>query len=262
MAGRVGGDLVGVHVSSDDGLTHGRRRTAVGPAATGGTARRSSARRRCARRPPKDWSSFAHAEKATQLVLGASRRSRWHELLHGSFAGRVMRAADDIDVHVIADQGPLRPTAPSGSAPRRRQPPSGARSPGVAADDCRAAAADRRHGAVSRFDRTDDGAVAVPRLWCWSSPPIGGRMVAAVAAVVASLLVNWFFVVPYHTLTIAEPEQHRQPRRVRRRGDHRRFARRHRRPTSAGSRSGPASRRQRWPDRRRHWQPTPRRCPG
>ena len=35
---------------------------------------------------------------------------------------------------------------------------------------------------------------------------IGGRVVAAVAAVAASLLVNWFFVQPYYTLTIAEPE--------------------------------------------------------
>ena len=35
---------------------------------------------------------------------------------------------------------------------------------------------------------------------------IGGMVVAAVAAVVASLLVNWFFVEPYYTMTIAEPE--------------------------------------------------------
>ena len=35
---------------------------------------------------------------------------------------------------------------------------------------------------------------------------IGGKVVAAVAAIVASLLVNWFYVVPYNTLTIAEVE--------------------------------------------------------
>ena len=35
---------------------------------------------------------------------------------------------------------------------------------------------------------------------------VGGRLVGAVAAIVASLLVNWFFVEPYNTLTIAEPE--------------------------------------------------------
>ncbi|MBI5088095.1 MAG: DUF4118 domain-containing protein [Actinobacteria bacterium] len=35
---------------------------------------------------------------------------------------------------------------------------------------------------------------------------LGGRIVAAVAAVAGSLLVNWFFVPPYHTFTIAELE--------------------------------------------------------
>ena len=35
---------------------------------------------------------------------------------------------------------------------------------------------------------------------------IGGTIVGAVAAVVASLLVNWYFVPPHNTLTIAEVE--------------------------------------------------------
>ena len=35
---------------------------------------------------------------------------------------------------------------------------------------------------------------------------IGGLFVGIVAAVVASLLVNWFFVPPYHTLTIGRTE--------------------------------------------------------
>ena len=35
---------------------------------------------------------------------------------------------------------------------------------------------------------------------------VGGRLVGAVAAIVASLFLNWFFVEPYNTLTIAEAE--------------------------------------------------------
>jgi two-component system sensor histidine kinase KdpD len=35
---------------------------------------------------------------------------------------------------------------------------------------------------------------------------IGGKLVGAVAAVIASQLVNWFFVVPLHTLSIEQPE--------------------------------------------------------
>ena len=54
---------------------------------------------------------LARSQQTTQIVLGSSRRSRWHELTHGSFLRRIIRdAADaDVDVHVIArrPQGPL-----------------------------------------------------------------------------------------------------------------------------------------------------------
>ena len=53
--------------------------------------------------------TVAREEHATQVVLGASRRSRWTELVRGSVIGRVIRDAGDIDVHVIsspADQAP------------------------------------------------------------------------------------------------------------------------------------------------------------
>ena len=54
MAGRVGGDLIGVHVFSDDGLSTDGDGTAVGATAAGRTAWRSGARRRSplARRGP------------------------------------------------------------------------------------------------------------------------------------------------------------------------------------------------------------------
>src|SRR6266480_2742861 len=46
---------------------------------------------------------FARAENATQLLLGASRRSRWAELTRGSVINAVIRAAGGaIDVHVIS----------------------------------------------------------------------------------------------------------------------------------------------------------------
>ncbi|MDA8295381.1 MAG: universal stress protein [Actinomycetota bacterium] len=47
---------------------------------------------------------FAGEHQITQIVLGSSRRSRWHELTSGSVVRRVLRFAADagIDVHVIA----------------------------------------------------------------------------------------------------------------------------------------------------------------
>ena len=75
MAGRVGGDLVGVHVFSDDGLSTDE-------------GEELSVQRRLveqlggrvhdvvAASPSDGLVAFAHGEKATQLVLGASRRGR------------------------------------------------------------------------------------------------------------------------------------------------------------------------------------------
>jgi two-component system sensor histidine kinase KdpD len=202
MAGRIGGDLVGVHVTGEDGLSRddaellsvqrqlveqlgGRVHDVVAPS------------------PAEGLVSFAKAEKATQLVLGASRRTRLHELVHGSFAARVIRSAQHLDVHVIADPQDAPPHKPMRRPDERRTP--------------------RRRQAAWALT-----IVGLPLLIAVTVPfrdsialstellifltmvliiaAIGGRLVAAVAAVVASLLVNWYYVVPYYTLTIAEPE--------------------------------------------------------
>ncbi len=206
IAGRVGGDLVGVHVFSDDGLS-----TDSGD--------EFSAQRRLveqlggrvhdvvAASPAEGLVSFAHAEKATQLVLGASRHSRLQELLRGSLAGRVIRAAEGVDVHVIADQEPDRDTA----AKPHQQP-----------------ATQTGGGRRRRLLAWVLTVVGLPLLIAITLPfrdslalstillvqlalvlviaAVGGRLVAGVAAVIASLLINWFLVQPYYTLTIAEPE--------------------------------------------------------
>ena len=49
--------------------------------------------------------AFAKGENATQLVLGATRRSRLQELMGGSPVARVVRKAGDIDIHVISYEG-------------------------------------------------------------------------------------------------------------------------------------------------------------
>ena len=54
---------------------------------------------------------------ATQIVLGATRRSRLTELLRGSVIGRVIRdSGEDIDVHVISQADG------AGERPLRRRP--------------------------------------------------------------------------------------------------------------------------------------------
>src|SRR5262249_25966807 len=71
---------------------------------------------------------FARAERATQLVLGSSRRSRWSHLVRGSVISKVLRSVRDLDVHVISteesDDDRATPFAlrrtPSGISTRRR----------------------------------------------------------------------------------------------------------------------------------------------
>ncbi len=100
--------------------------------------------------------AFARQEKATQIVLGASRRSRWHELVHGSFVARLTRLVPEIDVHVIARDRATR--CPSTHRSRRREPVRRRTIVAWLLTVGRAAAADRRHRAVPRhvgaLDRT------------------------------------------------------------------------------------------------------------
>ncbi|HYB81870.1 MAG TPA: DUF4118 domain-containing protein [Mycobacterium sp.] len=51
---------------------------------------------------------FARRENAHQLVLGATRRSRREELLHGSVINKAIRTAGPVEVHVIPARRPPR----------------------------------------------------------------------------------------------------------------------------------------------------------
>ena len=45
---------------------------------------------------------FAYRQFVTQIVIGEPLRSRWQEMLRGSFVNELIRKADNIDIHVIA----------------------------------------------------------------------------------------------------------------------------------------------------------------
>jgi two-component system, OmpR family, sensor histidine kinase KdpD len=45
---------------------------------------------------------LAYRQFVTQIVLGEPLKPRWQELLHGSFVDRLIRKADNIDIHIIA----------------------------------------------------------------------------------------------------------------------------------------------------------------
>ena len=49
--------------------------------------------------------------RVTQIVIGASQRSRWQILLKGSLTHRLLRLLKDIDLHIISDSNQKNDTS-------------------------------------------------------------------------------------------------------------------------------------------------------
>ena len=201
MAGRVGGELIGVHISVSDGLARqddeslsAQRKLVI---ELGGTVHDV-----VANNTADGMATFARQEKATQIVLGASRRSRWHELVYGSFVARLTRLAPEIDVHVIALTDGAQPDevrSPHRQPVRRRMALAWLLT-AIALPLLIAVTLPFR----DTFELSTELLLAL--LVVLVIATLGGLVVGTVAAIVASLLVNWFFVEPYYTLTIGDTE--------------------------------------------------------
>ena len=195
-----GGDLLAVHVTKSDGLT------GADPAAlasqrrlvesVGGTYHQV-----VGDDIPEALLTFARAENATQLVLGASRRSWLSALLTGPGIGsRTIRGSGDIDVHIVTHGHMGRRLGlprPRGAITLRRQV-TGYVLAAALAPVLTLALTGVRNG----LNLTSDVliflvAVVVVAL-------VGGFVPAVLAAIVASLLVNYYFIPPIHRLTISQ----------------------------------------------------------
>ena len=202
MAQRAKGDLVAVHVRPQDGLATASadalaaQRTLV--ERLGGTYREV-----VGDDIGQALVATARAVNATQIVLGATRRSRWNELTKGSVIASVIRSSgEDIDVHVISHAG-----AGSGS-PKRRRPASLPRRR-VVAGALLAVALLTALTVVLAELRDELGLPSVLLLYLLSVvvvSAVGGAWPALGAAVAAFLLVNWYFTPPLYTFTIGETE--------------------------------------------------------
>jgi two-component system sensor histidine kinase KdpD len=203
MAARTRGDLVGVHVTSTSGLreaTDNVDRDRALLRDLGGTYHEL-----VSDEPAKALTTFARSERATQIVLGASGRSRWQRLLRGDVIEDVLHQAGGLDVHVIATT-PAPPGLPAVPRPQAGSRLSKER---------------RRRGWLV-------GAVTLPLVTVLLLPLRDGEHLATVllaylavvvvttvvggpgpgltAAVAAFLLENYFFVAPVRTFTISERE--------------------------------------------------------
>ncbi|SFK03786.1 osmosensitive K+ channel signal transduction histidine kinase, partial [Streptosporangium canum] len=196
-----GADLLAVHVTRADGLAGGdparlaRQRALVEN--LGGTYHQV-----VGDDVPRALLDFARGVNATQLVLGASRRGRFAQILSRGVGVTTTALSGSIDVHMITH----------GEAQKGRRPPPS-------------------RAALTRTRRLAGWAVAVTGLPALAGvlipfretltlpseilffllmvigvALIGGMWPAVTAAVGGSLLLNYFFTTPVHTLTISDPE--------------------------------------------------------
>jgi two-component system, OmpR family, sensor histidine kinase KdpD len=196
-----GGDLLAVHVSRSDGLTGadpgalaGQRRLVE---SLGGTYHQV-----VGDNIPDALLEFARAENATQLVLGASRRSWLQAMLTGPGIGaRSIRGSGDIDVHIVTHQQMgrgrgLLPKAGGSLTLRRRL--AGYLLAVVFAPVATVVLAATR-GDVNLTSDVLTFLVGVILVAL-----VGGFIPAVLEAVAGSLLLNWYFTPPIHQFTIAD----------------------------------------------------------
>jgi len=197
----TGGDLLAVYVTRSDGLT------GADPAALA-TQRQlteslgGSFHQVVGDDVPEALLTFARAENATQLVLGASRRGWLTSLLTGPGVSlRTIRDSGDIDVHIVTHsemgRGRRLPSRGGGlSLPRKVA--GYALAVGLAPLLTLLLANLRTH-----LNLTSDllvfliGTIAVAL--------VGGVAPAVIAAIVGSLFLNYYFTPPFYTFNINEP---------------------------------------------------------
>ncbi|MDQ1391312.1 MAG: two-component system, OmpR family, sensor histidine kinase KdpD [Acidimicrobiaceae bacterium] len=206
MAQRAKGELLGVHVRAHDGL--------AGPPSSllaehralldelGGRFHDT-----VAADPTAGLLSFARAERATQLVLGHSQRSRWAHLARGSVVSRVMRQSGDIDVHVISTRSSQ---GEQSVLPKNRRRsvlnlPADRQILGwsIAVVGLPVLTLALAH---LRSQVTLSGDLLLYLALVVGVSAAGGTWPAVGAAIAADLLANWFFIPPIHTLTIGDTE--------------------------------------------------------
>jgi two-component system sensor histidine kinase KdpD len=198
----AGGDLLAVHITRSDGLAEsgisGLEAQRLLVESLGGTYH-SVIGDDIARALLE----FAQGVDATQIVLGASRRRPWVDALSGPGTSAVItRLSGPIDVHIVshdyAGRGHSLPRFGYGLTPQRRIA-------GLATAAVLLAVSTIVLTAV-RNDISLAADVSLYLLVVIITSLVGGGFPALGAAIVGSLLLNYYFAPPFHTLTIARAE--------------------------------------------------------
>ena len=202
IATRAGAELMVLHILRGDGLA------GVGPDAVARLRRLSddvgaTFHTVVGDDVPNALLDFASGANATQLVLGTSRRSRWARAFDEGIGAAVVQRSGPIDVHMVTH-------SESGSGRRRpwvgRSPLTTSRKAlgwvlAVVLPVLATVA-----GTFWRDELTTTTDVVDYFLALVVVALVGGLGPALFASVFSALLLNFFFVPPLYSFTVAEPE--------------------------------------------------------
>lgn len=144
---------------------------------------------------------FARSVNGTQVVVGKSRRSRWRTAIRPSTADLIVEESGDIDVHVVTSVEPSAQNRLERVRRRASRRTAWAWVLAIALPLLLTAVLLPFESSV-----TLSTILLAFVLGVVGSSLVGGMVPAIVTAIEASLLVNWFFVPPVRTFTIAQPE--------------------------------------------------------
>jgi two-component system sensor histidine kinase KdpD len=144
--------------------------------------------------------TFLADARATQLVVGKSKRSRWFELRHGSVVDRLVRETPGVTVHVLPIEAEASRPEPGARRGRGWGSPVGygITVAGIAAVTLLAS---------GLFHILDLGNVGMLYLLpVMAAASLYGLRTGLFAGVLSSLAYNFFFLPPTGTLTVSNPE--------------------------------------------------------
>lgn len=142
---------------------------------------------------------FAREMNATQLVIGTSRRPPWARIFDEGIGPAIVKHSGKIDVHMVTHEEARRGIRTTPISRRERRAVSWLAAVIVPSLIC--------FGTVAWLDRYLDngGESALFFVGVLLVGLLGGVAPAALSAVLSGLLLNYFFITPRHSFTIAEP---------------------------------------------------------
>ncbi|MFD5975022.1 MULTISPECIES: sensor histidine kinase [Streptomyces] len=199
----AGGEVLAVYISRSDGLTSASpkelavQRTLVED--LGGSFHHV-----IGEDIPSALLEFARGVNATQIVLGASRRSSWQYAFGPGVSATVAReSGPDLDVHIVTHDAVGR----GRGLPKRQRSRLGG--PRLVAGWLAGVAGPLLLTLVLTSMGGGTGLANEMLLFMAvtvGAALLGGMWPALASATVGSLLLNWYFTPPVHTWTIADPE--------------------------------------------------------